>query len=87
MTDAVSANSGSQETIGIHFGALSPSVWEQLSEQGFTADEKDLKHWDQDAQAITRLHLRGMLTDSQKQAAQKKLFNRIKKGVRHGAST
>jgi hypothetical protein len=72
--------------IALHFGALSPSVSEQLSEQGLTVtDEKfSTLQWDKDAEAITRLYLRGLLTDSQKQAAHKKLFNKIKKGVVSG---
>lgn len=78
MTDAV-------DSIGIHFGALAPSVSEQLAAQGLTANQKDLKQWDLDADAITRLYLRDLLTDSQKQAAQKKLFNRIKKSVAPGS--
>jgi hypothetical protein len=61
--------------IEIHFGALTPPLSEQLS--NFKIDEKNLAHYQRDADAITRLSVRGLITDSMKGQTYKKLLKNI----------
>ena len=66
---------------GVYFGALSPTLAEQLQEAGLDYDEDTIDHLNRDAEAITRLSVRGVLPDSQAQAARKKLMKKIEKCV------
>lgn len=73
--------------IQIVFGALVPSIEEQLKGQGlgytgnFSEISTSKKHIQRDADAITRLHLRGYLPDSTVKKARKRLMDRIAKCV------
>lgn len=65
------------QKIGIRFGAMAPSIKEQIKEQGFKIDPTDCAHLQKDAEAITRLRIRGLLTDSACKSAHDKLFKKI----------
>jgi len=69
------------KTIGIHFGALCPSIAEQLIEQGVVTIPDDINHFQEDADAVTRLVIRGLITDSQASAARRKLLKKIVREV------
>jgi hypothetical protein len=67
-----------QPRIGIHFGAMSPKVSQQLKEAGLVSkDPYDLGRWDKAAKAITQLHLSGFLTYGEADKARKRLFKQI----------
>lgn len=55
----------------IIFGAMVPS----LKEQGIRA--KNLEHYQLDADTITRLNLRGVLTDSEALKARKRIIKAL----------
>jgi hypothetical protein len=71
------------ECIMIDFGAMSASVSEQIKKQGFTwEDEVQGKAADKDAEAIVRLNLRGIITDSSARSARNRLFKKIKANIK-----
>jgi hypothetical protein len=59
----------------VRFGATAP----RLADQSIRAmiDKDDLGHFQRDADAIVRLHIRGLMTDEQADAARKKLLKRM----------
>jgi hypothetical protein len=61
--------------IGIHFGAMAPPLKEQLKE--FNLDDNSLEHFQKDAEAIVRLAIRGIIPDSVKSSANKRLLKNI----------
>ena len=71
-------------TLEISFGALSPSIGEQLRSQGLTATKDDVTHWESDRKALTRLRVRGLLPDATAKQAERRLFKRILSGVTLG---
>jgi len=60
--------------IGIHFGALSDSIEEQLKNQEFSFNKKEIDLLQEDLDAIIRLHIRGYIVDSAIDKIHKKLF-------------
>jgi hypothetical protein len=67
--------------IGIHFGALSDSIKDQLTKQGFEFDEKDVERFDAQADAIVTLRLGGIMIDSAASKCQANLHAKIVKHV------
>ena len=61
--------------IGLHFGALTESVSKQLSEQFNTPI--DLPEFDKDAEALVRIYIRGIISDSENTKARKRLIKKI----------
>ena len=59
----------------IQFGAMAPRLTEQLRETGIS--QKELKVFDEDTDAITRLYVRGILSDREKQKAIHRLIKKI----------
>jgi hypothetical protein len=59
----------------LKFGALSPKISEQLKLTHLS--KKSLRHYDLDADAITRLHVRGLMNDSTARRTRQRLVNRI----------
>lgn len=68
--------------IGIGFGALSPTISEQLKKQGFKYDEKEAKYFETLRVSITHLMFGDILPDSVLGKARVKLFNKIKQHVK-----
>lgn len=64
-------------TLKLRFGAMPPFIREQLIEQGFTFENNEIEHFQKDADAITRLRVRGLIPDSQIDKMNKKLINKI----------
>jgi hypothetical protein len=74
-----------QNTFRIELGALCPPIFQQLSGQGLEMETVYLDHAEADATAITRLLIRGFLTDSEARKARKRLVKFIVKNVRRSA--
>jgi hypothetical protein len=62
-------------TLKIELGALCPSLKEQLAE--LVIDDAELALLDQDADAITRLHIRGLIPEAVAMNARRKLVRKI----------
>lgn len=74
-----------REVLELDFGALVPSIADQLAAKGMKAARNDLKHWQADANAITRLSIRGLISDSAARAARQKLTRKIAAGVKRAS--
>lgn len=63
---------------GTYFGAMSKPLAEQIKDQGLTVVSTfKLRHLQRDADAITRLQVRGILSQTATHAARKKLHKAI----------
>lgn len=62
---------------GLTFGALCPSIAEQLQEQGLTLDSKKATAFQKDMEYIVWLSIRGLLTSTERNRAEKRLFKEI----------
>ena len=71
----------SQQNIRISFGALSPSIDEQLRDQGFKLDLDPLQraYLQRDTDEVTRLRIRCILTEAESDKARKRIIQIIKK--------
>jgi len=58
----------------IELGALSDPISEQLKDLGIS--KEDLRHYDLDADAITRANVRGYISDSNAHIARKRLLKK-----------
>jgi hypothetical protein len=67
----------------IRLGALAPSLVEQLDGLGIPADK--LEAINNDAHAITRLKVRGLLTERESESARKRLIKQITKAAEEAA--
>ena len=66
-----------EKTLNLRFGAMSPNIKEQLTQQGLKFKVGDANHFQRDSEAIVRLKIRGLLNDSTAKKAQDKLFAKI----------
>ncbi len=71
----------SQRNIQIKFGAMHPPIEEQLRDQGFRLDMEPLQRHllQRDADEVTRLCIRFVLTEAEASKARKRIFQIIKK--------
>jgi hypothetical protein len=67
--------------MNLQLGALAPSIGEQLAEQGLSCQRGELRHFQRDDDAITRLAVRQLITQTQVEAARKRLVARIAKAT------
>ena len=63
--------------IGIEFGALAPKIAVQITNAGYSANEDGIAHCQKDADALTRLAVRGLLPDNVTHNGRKKLMKHI----------
>ena len=63
--------------VELRFGGLVPPLWMQLKKQGFKLDRETLDQLQRDADAITRLKIRGILPASAARSAEKKILQHI----------
>lgn len=63
--------------INISFGALAPTIAEQLEKQNVGVEPERLEHFQKDADAISRLHVRGLIPDSVAKNIREKLMKKI----------
>lgn len=68
--------------IELHFGALVPPLAKQLRAAKVKFDKGDVKVWQANADAITRLRVHGLLPDFASHAAHKRLMKKIAAKVR-----
>lgn len=61
----------------IEFGALSKPISEQLSEQGHAFDAEAIAHLERDAEAVSRLKVRGVVPHAAGNRAYDKLAKRV----------
>lgn len=69
------------KTIGIHLGALSDTIENQLESQGFTFDTKEVRHFQKVADALLMVSFAGLITDSVREKANQKLYKKVIKHV------
>ena len=71
----------SQQSIRISAGAFAPTIDEQLRDQGFKLDMDPLQraYLQRDADEVTRLRVRCILTEAESDKARKRIFQIIKK--------
>jgi hypothetical protein len=65
----------------LRFGAMADRLEAQLRSLGLEARKIDLVHWQDDAGAIVRLSVRGLLTDAEAANARRRLLKAISAGV------
>lgn len=63
--------------LALHLGAFCDPIIKQIVEQGFSLKENEAEHFQKDADAITRLSVRGLVTMSSVKSARRKLVNII----------
>lgn len=63
--------------VAITFGAMAPRISEQLESQGCAAKTADMVAWQRDAEAITRLSVRGLISEAAMTSARRKLLTDI----------
>jgi hypothetical protein len=69
-------------TLSLHFGATASPLKEQLKKMtGATWAADALDHFQKDADAVTRLFVRNLITDAQAHRARQKLVNKITKAA------
>lgn len=61
----------------IELGALSDDLSKQLDSFGLCAPKEKIEHLQQDADAISRLNIRGLISDSAAKQARQRLMKRI----------
>jgi hypothetical protein len=73
----------------IEFGALSPRIDEQLRDQGLRLDMKPMarQSLQRDIECVTRLFVRGILTEAEAHKARRRIMQIIKKQARPLATT
>lgn len=67
--------------LGIHFGALADPISKQLKQQGFKFDAEQVKHFEKQLDAITRLRFADLIADTVATKAFNKLYKRIQQHV------
>lgn len=67
----------STKKVGISFGALAPPLIEQLHEQGLTMDAKDASALSNDIDAVNRLYLRNVITETEAKQARRRIMKKI----------
>lgn len=70
---------GNQVSISIRLGALATRLRNQIHPDAIS--DKDLRPFQADADAVTRLSVRGLLTEAQVYAARKKLVKRLQEAI------
>lgn len=76
--------------LAIEFGALAPPLSEQLAALGI--DDETIEHWQRDADAISRLSIRDVLTTREARVARERLWKRMRRVIQdatrptHGGS-
>lgn len=74
----VTASEVPERTVGLRFGLMADPFVKQLRGQGVKIrDVKEVERCDADNEAISRLTIRGIITERQRDAARKKLAQRV----------
>lgn len=70
----------------ITFGAMAPTIADQLKRQGAEAAGQLLNQWQRDSKAITRLAVRCLLSEAEVHKARRRLLRDILHGSRPARS-
>ena len=73
--------------LSISFGAFADQIIKQLTVQSYDAPASKIAHFQQDADAICRLRIRGVLTDGEAHKANGRLFKMICKVAKNQQPT
>ena len=84
MNPAAHLTQKAEPVVSLRFGAVSPKLARQLAAHHL--DRESIRHWQMDADAITRLVIRRLLTDAQAKQARQKLIDAIARAIAGGAS-
>jgi hypothetical protein len=73
------------KSFNIKFGALCPPLGEQLRNQGLNLDLDPMGRQllQRDIDEVTRLAIRGVITESERDRARKRLMQTLKKHLKH----
>lgn len=71
------------KTLGINFGALCPSIENQLKDQGLKTEPKSKPIIQPCADSIVLLSIHGILSDGERDKARKRMMNLIKRTLTH----
>ena len=71
------ANSLASKTIGLHFGALAPSIRRQLREQGITITTALASHWQDCARCLTMVRLHHLVPENAARTGEQRLLKAI----------
>jgi hypothetical protein len=67
-----------KDSIALEFGALAPPLLDQLTQAGHGAVAVEtVRHWQKDANALCRLRIRCLITESAARNGQRKLGRQI----------
>ena len=69
------------KTFGISFGALALPIHRQIREQGLSIMEHEADQFQKDVDAINRLRLKSIITDSEARRAHNRLMKQIDRAV------
>jgi len=71
----------SPQSVNVNFGALTPSIDDQLRDQDLKLDMDPVLrcHLQRDVDEVTRLRVRCILTEAESDKARKRIFQIIKK--------
>ena len=72
----------SERVLGIRFGAVAAPITEQLAQQDLKLEAIEGVRVQANADAITRLHLHGMLTDHEAHRARRRLMKYVLRAAR-----
>ena len=70
-----------KEKVGLRFGALCPTIEEQLKEQGFSYAKEQVVRFQKSADSITYLKFHDILPESQAEKCMQRLVDKIGKHV------
>lgn len=73
---------GKEKQLELRIGAVAPSLKQQLTAQGFKFDAHALSFIEDDKNAISRLYIRGYLTDTQAEKMKNKIYNKVKATIK-----
>jgi len=76
-----------EKTLILEFGCLCNPLKAQLRKQGITLDVDTIKHFQQDADAISRLSIRSIITDAEAMKARGRLVKIIARQIRKKVNT
>lgn len=65
-------------SINISYGATAPSIYKQIKDLDLRFDKETLDSFDDDAAAISRLYVRGLITETMMVKARQRLTQHIR---------
>jgi hypothetical protein len=70
-----------QKTLVIRFGILSPSIADQLKEQGFDYSVKTVESIQSDKDCLSQLYISGVVNDKEYTNIKVKIFTRLRSHI------